>query len=148
MRHIGGIESTGVRLVSSTTASDVRQVYSDSSPNIRTVEELKESQASIPSTTHTSRPAGTRDLEASSSSLGADTKGKVTLKPSMNSIFGAGSIREARATAKVEHYMAGIPLREGIDELLKPSPQETVPDTSDEERELGGRPRPCRGAGW
>ena len=80
--------------------------------------------------------------------MGADTKGKVTLKPSINSIFGAGSIREAMATAKVEHYMAGIPLREGIDELLKPSPQETVPDTSDEERELGGRPRPRRGAGW
>ena len=72
----------------------------------------------------------------------------MTLRPSLSSIFGAGSLREARATAEVENYMACIPLREGIDEILKPSTRETVPDTSDEERELGGRPRPRRGAGW
>ena len=63
-----------------------------------------------------------------------DERAKVSLRPSLVSIFGAGSLREARATAEVENYMAGIPLREGIDEILKPSTREVVPDTSDEER--------------
>ena len=40
-----------------------------------------------------------------------------------------------RATAEVEDYMDSLPLREGIDDLLKPAPREILADTTDEERE-------------
>ena len=63
-------------------------------------------------------------------------------------MFHLGGVAAVRATEEVEDFMDGRRLREGLDDLLAPAPKESVADTTDDERELVGRPRPPRGSGW